>query len=589
MIPLKIETLLEGKVVERNRVEYKKGWNPEDTIHAICAFANDYANVNGGYIVIGIEAQDGIPLLPPVGIESNRLDEIQQKIIEYCNHIEPHYFPSIEVIDYPDKDTHLIYLKCPSGDAGPYRAPRDIYGKNKDKKLNKEKVYWIRPSALTMPAQQSQIAELFEKFNSVPFDDRVHRKAKIDIIRRAYVEDYLIDSNSSLAEGMNNQTLEDLLLSLGVANETDTGLELRNIAILMFSDRPEKWIPGAQINLVRFFDSDAEAGDNFGEKAFTGPIWKQVRDVLDYFTTNIITERVNKIDGRAEVERTFNYPYNALEEAIVNAVFHKSYRDSSPVEIRIYIDEIKIINYPGPDGYIDMKKFSEGKARTRKYRNRRIGEFFKELDLSEKQSTGIPKILKSLKDNGSPMPLFETDENRTFLETTIRIREEEAKVSSKTNYEVINMLAEFLKQFSQKYSLQFDGISSELNKLSYQMKKHNIPPSDEMKELLKNIQEVLYRSAESAEKSAESAESAEKSADFDNSVDTNKILSKRHQQILELMESNREYSAQEIAEQMNLKGPRIRQLLKELVDMNILEITAATKNRRYRIKRQINE
>lgn len=62
MIPLKIETLLGGKVVERNRVEYKRGWNPSDIIHTICAFANDYANVNGGYIVIGVEEENGIPV-----------------------------------------------------------------------------------------------------------------------------------------------------------------------------------------------------------------------------------------------------------------------------------------------------------------------------------------------------------------------------------------------------------------------------------------------------------------------------------------------------------------------------------------------
>lgn len=42
MIPLKIETLLEGRVVEHDRVEYKTGWNPNDIIHFICAFANDY-------------------------------------------------------------------------------------------------------------------------------------------------------------------------------------------------------------------------------------------------------------------------------------------------------------------------------------------------------------------------------------------------------------------------------------------------------------------------------------------------------------------------------------------------------------------
>ncbi|MBN2852823.1 MAG: hypothetical protein JXQ23_08830 [Clostridia bacterium] len=68
-----------------------------------------------------------------------------------------------------------------------------------------------------------------------------------------------------------------------------------------------------------------------------------------------------------------------------------------------------------------MDKFASAKVRARKYRNRRIGEFFKEIDLSEKQSTGILKILKELKQSGSPLPEFETDEDRTYLITTIRV------------------------------------------------------------------------------------------------------------------------------------------------------------------------
>ena len=53
-----------------------------------------------------------------------------------------------------------------------------------------------------------------------------------------------------------------------------------------------------------------------------------------------------------------------------------------------------IINFPGPDKWIDMEKFANGKVRARKYRSRRIGELFKEIDLSEKQGTGISKILR---------------------------------------------------------------------------------------------------------------------------------------------------------------------------------------------------
>ena len=74
MIPLKIETLLEGRVVEHDRVEYKTGWNPNDIIHSICAFANDYDNSNGGYIVIGVKEENGMPVFPLAGVQKEELD-----------------------------------------------------------------------------------------------------------------------------------------------------------------------------------------------------------------------------------------------------------------------------------------------------------------------------------------------------------------------------------------------------------------------------------------------------------------------------------------------------------------------------------
>lgn len=360
MIPLKIETLLEGRVVEHDRVEYKTGWNPNDIIHSICAFANDYDNSNGGYIVIGVKEENGMPVFPLAGVQKEELDSIQQEIFQYCNMIVPRYIPRMEIVNYKNSETYLIYLWCPAGDSGPYQAPQSVYSV-KGGKIDKSLKYWIRPASLTTDAKQDEISELYDKFNSVPFDDRINRKARIDDIRRGYIEDFIRKSNSSLINELNNCTLEDLLIAQEVADETDTELDIRNIGVLMFTEHPEKLIPGAYIELIRFNTKDAEASDDFIEKTFTGPIWKQVMDALDYIKNTVIEQKVEKIQGQAEAVRFYNYPYNALEEALVNAVFHKSYREAEPVEIRIYVDSIQILNYPGLAKWINFDYFKEGK------------------------------------------------------------------------------------------------------------------------------------------------------------------------------------------------------------------------------------
>lgn len=362
-----------------------------------------------------------MPVFPLVGVPKENLDSIQQEIFQYCNMIVPRYIPRMEVVDYKNEGTYLIYLWCPAGDSGPYQAPKTVYVE-KGEKVDKNLKYWIRPASLTTEAKQDEISELFDKFNSVPFDDRVNRNAKIDNIRRGYLEDFIRKSNSSLVMELNSSSLEDLLLAQEVANETDTELDIRNIGVLMFTEHPEKLIPGAYIELIRFNTKDAEASDDFIEKTFTGPIWKQVNDALDYIKNTVIEQKVEKVKGQAEAERFYNYPYNALEEALVNAVFHKSYREPEPVEIRIYVDSIQILNYPGLAKWINLDKFAAGKVKGRKYRNRRIGELFKEIDLSEKKGTGIPKILRELRQNGSPEPEFDMDEDRTYLNTIIHIR-----------------------------------------------------------------------------------------------------------------------------------------------------------------------
>lgn len=80
------------------------------------------------------------------------------------------------------------------------------------------------------------------------------------------------------------------------------------------------------------------------------------------------------------------------------------------------------MNFPGIDRSISEKTIAEGKRFvSRYYRNRRLGEFLKELDLSEGHSSGIPTIQEELEKNGSPRAEFFTDEDRRAMRIRIPV------------------------------------------------------------------------------------------------------------------------------------------------------------------------
>ena len=77
---------------------------------------------------------------------------------------------------------------------------------------------------------------------------------------------------------------------------------------------------------------------------------------------------------------------------------------------------IGVPHFSTPNHTIPMEAVREGMSlRSRRYRNRRLGEFLKELDLTEGRATGIPTIQDELKANGSPKATIETDEERTYF------------------------------------------------------------------------------------------------------------------------------------------------------------------------------
>lgn len=192
---------------------------------------------------------------------------------------------------------------------------------------------------------------------------------------------------------------------------------VKNVAAMMFCDNPEKFFKNTQVEVVIFPEGRERNPDNLREiPPFRGSFPQMIRNTLEYLRNNVIQEVMIKQTDKAESLRYFNYPYQAFEEAVVNALYHRDYTQHEPVEITIEPDRISILSYAGPDRSISMQAIREGKSlRSRRYRNRQLGVFLKELGLTEGLETGIPTIQLKLAQNGSPAARIETDEDRSYF------------------------------------------------------------------------------------------------------------------------------------------------------------------------------
>lgn len=413
MLPVNINSLLSGdSAVEWARIEFKEGWNPLETIHTLCAFANDFNNLDGGYLIIGIAEKDGKPILPPKGLSQSEIDKIQKELVQYGNDkIRPSYHPLAVPVRFQGKN--ILVLRAPGGQNRPYQAASSF----DLKRLTWN--YYIRKLSSTVKARGSDLDELFSLAQKIPFDDRYNQQASIKDLELPLIQGFLNEVGSELGSQANQLKFETLCRQMNIIGGSPEYPLPQNVGLMFFNNRPDIFFPHSQIDVVKF--PGGTGGNTIIEKSFFGPINQQIRDALHYIDTTIIEEFTLKQPTKAEADRFFNYPYPAIEEILVNAVYHRSYELREPIEVRILPDRITIVSYPGPDRSIKLEALAAGNFVARRYRNRRIGEFLKDLRLTEGRGTGIPKAIRAMTENGSPQPIFETDEERSFFAATLPI------------------------------------------------------------------------------------------------------------------------------------------------------------------------
>ena len=412
-LPININDLLNKQKIESNRIEFKKGWNPDKIYHSICVFANDFDNIGGGYILVGVEEENGIAKRPVAGINPEELDKIQKAMVGFNHKINPYYMPRIDVEEVDGK--YILVIWVPTGSYRPYDVKESVIAKQSVSK------WYIRNGSSSIEAKGEVLDELRELASRVPFDDRGNPEITLDDISAIRVRDFLVKVKSRLKESLTGNNLQDILESMDLMEGPTEHRYIKNVAAMMFCDRPQKFFPVSRVEIVLFPEGCINNPSNMIEAPIIdGPVPEMIDRTMSYLETNVIKEQIIKPKKDLRSIRFYNYPYQALEEAVANALYHRDYQEREPIEITVEPDKITILSFSGPDRSVTLDAIKKGdRLYTRRYRNRRLGDFLKELEYTEGRSTGIPTMQRELEANGSPKAVFETDEGRTYFTTTI--------------------------------------------------------------------------------------------------------------------------------------------------------------------------
>ena len=315
----------------------------------------------------------------------------------------------------------LLVIWAQASDTRPHRAPDGEKGDPR---------YWIRLGSETVDAEQKgdMLRQLIQQTAKTPWDDRPARDATVQDIRETRVREFLRDIRSGLIE---EPDATRIYRNLNITRRVNQHESPRNVGLLLFSNDPTQWFRGAKIEVVQF--AAGRGGDVLEEHTFSGPLQDQFRDCLNHLENLSATHLQKQQHGRSRVRGWVSYPLPALQETLVNALYHRSYDVDQPEPVKVYLypDRIEITSYPGPVPGIEPQHLTkDGQLRPVPARNRRIGEFFKELNLAEGRLTGLAKVFRSMEENGSPQPRFEFDAQRTYFLATLPAHPEYAALST---------------------------------------------------------------------------------------------------------------------------------------------------------------
>ncbi len=386
---------------ESEQVEWKEGVaDPKDVVATAVAFANDYSNLGGGYIVCGareVKDEFGFAKVEMVGLTASKLKEIENTVLNLCNKfVDPAIVPLTDEIPTESPDKRVLVFIVP---ASPHAH---VF------KTGEKDIHFVRIGRSTREAHNGVLRELLVKKKALePWDRRINSNAGIEDIDLVVFRDALNDMR--ILEP--NRSLEDYLADTSRLSEFvppmtgKLGLNLpskpRNFALLMFGKDNTRFFQGAP-SIFSIYPGKDRSEATAERKVITGPIAIQAKKLIELLNAQATTA----FDKTSDVPNQQKYPLRALQEAVVNALVHRDYESDQPVRVTVFSDRIEFNSPGGLPRAILPDAFKAGKA-SPFWRNQSLAYFFNKLQLAQAEGQGIPTIIRTMEKEGCPAPVFD--------------------------------------------------------------------------------------------------------------------------------------------------------------------------------------
>ena len=401
---------------ESEKVEWKENGDDinivKGTVRTITAFANDIANMGGGYVVCGakeIKDEYGFPKILYTGLSADKVREIEGKVLQHCrDYVNPSIAPLVQELENPDNQSTkiLVFIIIADSAAHSYR----------DGETSK---YYVRISRESREARNGILRQLFEnKRLTEPFDKKPNPNTDETDIDLLLFRDFMNEANilqqeKSLENYLSDrEQIAEFIPPLCARKSLDNKLNLRNFSLLMFGKNKSISLNFPYIYILFSIYNGTDRSGPTGERfTLTGSIIEQAKKMLGLLDT-VSYMKFDKSGPKPNKEK---YPKRALQEAVINAIVHRDYEINEPIRITAFSDRIEIRS-PGTLHWgVDREKFIAGKAGP-KWRNQSFAHLFNKLHLTQSEGQGIPTIIRTMKEEGCPAPVFEIEpENVTCI------------------------------------------------------------------------------------------------------------------------------------------------------------------------------